>query len=162
MILYLLRHAHAEVNETLPDERRSLTDEGRANAHALAQLFQRQPLNIHTLYSSPRLRAVQTAEIVSSALAVQPVVSPLLDFEFSAGSLSALLRDIPPYGDVMLVGHEPTFSECIRALTGASIQMKKCGLARIDLLSNRAPYRGDLVWLVPPKVVRGLAIEDED
>ncbi len=162
MILYLLRHAHAEANESIPDERRTLTDEGRANAQALASLFQRHPLNIHTLYTSPRLRAVQTAEIVAPALGVTPTVTDELDFNFSVGCLSDLLRDIPPYGDVMLVGHEPTFSECVRALTGASIQMKKCGLVRIDLLTARPPYRGDLVWLVPPKVVRGLIEEDED
>lgn len=162
MILYLLRHAHAESDENVPDERRQLTEEGRENARALAWLFRRQPLNIHTLYSSPRVRAVQTAEIVAPSLGIEPTVTPLLDFEFNVGLLGELLRDVPPYGDVMLIGHEPTFSECVRALTGASIQMKKCGLARIDLLTARPPYRGDLVWLVPPKVVRGLSIEDED
>jgi len=162
MILYLLRHTHAESDENIPDERRALTDEGRANAQALATLFRRQPLNIHTLYSSPRVRAVETANIVAPALEVTPTITPLLDFNFSVGALGELLRDIPPYGDVMLIGHEPTFSECVRSLTGASIQMKKCGLARIDLLTANAPYRGDLLWLLPPKVVRGLALEDED
>ena len=162
MILYLLRHAHAESDESIPDERRNLTDEGRANAQALATLFRRQPLNIHTLYTSPRLRAVQTADIVAPSLGVTPCVTDLLDFNFSVGALGDLLRDVPPYGDVMLVGHEPTFSECIRALTGASIQMKKCGLARIDILTARAPYRGDLLWLLPPKIIRGLQSEDED
>jgi phosphohistidine phosphatase len=162
MILYLLRHAHAESDENIPDERRELTEEGRVNAQAVANMFRRQPLNIHTLYTSPRIRAIQTAEIVSPVLGVMPTINSLLDFNFSIGALSELLRDIPPYGDVMLVGHEPTFSECIRALTGASIQMKKCGLARVDLMTTRAPYRGDLLWLVPPKIVRGLSLEDED
>jgi len=162
MILYLLRHAHAESDENIPDERRALTEEGILNAQALAALFRRQPLDVHTLYSSPRLRAVQTADIIAPTLGVTPTITGLLDFGFSIGALGELLRDVPPYGDVMMVGHEPTFSECVRALTGASIQMKKCGLVRIDIVTARAPYRGDLVWLVPPKVVRGLLMEDEE
>ncbi len=162
MNLYLLRHAHAEPAEKAPDEQRALTEEGRACAHALADLFKRQSLAVHTLYTSPRLRARQTADIVAAGLDVVPTVTNLLDFGFSAAALGQLLADVPPYGDVMLVGHEPSLSECIHAITGASIQMKKGGLARIALLTIRPPYRGDLLWLVPPKVVRGLSIEDEE
>ncbi|MCU0474900.1 MAG: histidine phosphatase family protein [Anaerolineae bacterium] len=162
MNLYLLRHAHAEPDEGIPDERRALTEDGRANAHALAELLRRQALNIRTVFTSPRLRATQTADIVAAALEVVPVVHDALDFGFSAAALGELLRDVPAYHDVMLVGHEPTLSECLRTLTGASVQMKKCGLARVELLTSRPPYRGDLLWLVPPKVVRGLTEEDHE
>lgn len=162
MNLYLLRHAHAEPDEGIPDERRALTEHGRANAQALAELLSRQAARIQTLLTSPRLRATQTADIVGKVLSVTPVVHDALDFGFSAMALGELLRDVPAYHDVMLVGHEPSLSECLRTLTGASVQMKKCGLARVELLTSRPPFRGDLLWLVPPKVVRGLTEEDEE
>jgi phosphohistidine phosphatase len=52
----------------------------------------------------------------------------------------------------MLVGHEPDFSETIRALIGGGrVVCKKGGLARVDLLSDAATLSGQLVWLIPPK-----------
>jgi phosphohistidine phosphatase len=54
---------------------------------------------------------------------------------------------------MMLVGHEPDFSLTISALTGGGrILLKKGGLARVDLTSSE-PLQGELVWLLPPKVM---------
>ena len=66
-----------------------------------------------------------------------------------------MLGDVTPHDSVMLVGHEPTFSQTIQALTGARVEMKKCGLARIDVLV-RQPLKGELTWLLTPKLVRAL------
>lgn len=156
MILYILRHAHAEDTPNMPDERRALTEKGRASATALARWLARDETDLHALYTSPRVRAAQTAQIVGEALGMKPTVTDVLDFGFMVKGLENLLKGVQPAHSVMLVGHEPTLSACIRDLTGAQVQMKKCGLARIDLASLRSPYRGELVWLVPPKVVRGL------
>jgi phosphohistidine phosphatase len=55
---------------------------------------------------------------------------------------------------VMLVGHEPDFSSLIGELTGGSrVQLKKGGLARVDLetIDHGA---GTLVWLLPPLALR--------
>jgi phosphohistidine phosphatase len=54
----------------------------------------------------------------------------------------------------MLVGHEPDFSLIISALTGGGkVILKKGGLARVDITAT-APLQGDLVWLLPPKIMR--------
>lgn len=46
---------------------------------------------------------------------------------FDADVLAAGLGD-----DVLLVGHDPDFSEAVLRLTGARVKMKKGGLAGID------------------------------
>jgi hypothetical protein len=52
----------------------------------------------------------------------------------------------------MLVGHEPDFSAVISALTGGSrIELKKGGLARVDIM-DPATLEGVLVWLLPPHI----------
>jgi len=60
---------------------------------------------------------------------------------------------MPPEARVMLVGHEPSFSEVIGAITGGSLVVcKKGSLARVDL-TDRDRLLGLLVWLLPPKAM---------
>ena len=54
----------------------------------------------------------------------------------------------------MIVGHEPSFSELISALTGASLKMSKGGVALVDLDEER--MKGRLLWLFPPKITKVL------
>lgn len=54
----------------------------------------------------------------------------------------------------MVVGHEPDFSAMIGGLTGGSrVEMKKGGLARVDLASPSSSD-GTLVYLLPPRALR--------
>ena len=57
----------------------------------------------------------------------------------------------------MVVGHEPNFSEFLGGLisepeTPASINLKKGAVARVDMNHRR----GELRWILTPKVVRAL------
>jgi phosphohistidine phosphatase len=66
-------------------------------------------------------------------------------------AVRSLTAALPDDANVMFVGHEPTFSMVVRELTGAFIDMKKGGLARVDLETRQA-MRGSLVWLIAPRV----------
>ena len=83
-----------------------------------------------------------------------------LNFDFDLRSLELLVSHLNENDDLLLVGHEPTFSSTVRELTGGRLEMKKGGLARVDVLS-RSPLSGVLVWLVAPKVFDALD-DDED
>jgi phosphohistidine phosphatase len=155
VILYFLRHAHAVDAVGLSDEERALNDKGNAQAEATAKLFKRLDLQVDALYCSPRLRCRQTAEIVGRAFNAVPDVREELNFGFNVTLLNDLLADLNFDQNVMLVGHEPTFSRAVQDLTGARVEMKKCGLARVDLIS-RTPLQGELIWLVAPRLVRAL------
>ena len=53
--------------------------------------------------------------------------------------------------NVLLVGHEPDFSDAIRALTSARVDLKKGGLAAID--------RGTLILLLRPRELKRIAAD---
>lgn len=155
MILYFLRHAHAEDGMNKPDELRALSAKGHEQAESLAALVKRIRLEADVVFTSPRLRSTQTAEAIASVMGIQPEIREELNFGFNLPLLSTLLGDIGPKSAVVLVGHEPTMSQTIQAITGARVEMKKCGFARVDVLV-RQPLQGELVWLLTPKLVRSL------
>jgi phosphohistidine phosphatase len=104
------------------------------------------------------VRAAQTAAIVAGrlGLADRLLEEPRLGPEFSVAALTEILADQPDaHRQIMFVGHEPTFSTVIGAITGGSeVVCKKGGLARVDVDAGDE-LRGRLVWLLPPKVMRG-------
>jgi len=68
---------------------------------------------------------------------------------FARADLERLLKKYPEES-LMIVGHEPDFTEVISELTGATLKLSKAGTALVDL--NRSWRNGRLLWLIPPKV----------
>ncbi len=141
-MLWLLRHAEAADGE--PDDERPLTERGIAQADAAGRAFAYLGMEIDACLSSPKRRALQTAEHVCEPLGLDVRVEPALAGEpFDARALVAGL------GDVLLVGHDPSFSLLLHDLTGAQARMKKGGLAGID--------KGELVVLLRPGELAAIA-----
>lgn len=159
MKLYFFRHAEAEPGVNISDHERSLTALGVQRTSHAAHVLAKLGVQPHYLFSSPRKRAVQTADLLAEALRLRVQVRDELNFDFDIKALQILLAHVKDDEDVMLVGHEPTFSQTVRELTGGRLEMKKGGLARVDVLT-RAPLNGVLVWLIAPKVFDGL--DDEE
>lgn len=151
MRLFLFRHAEAQPQGSLPDAERPLTPAGIERTRSAARALAALRLQPARLVSSPLLRARQTAAILSEALRQPVEISALLGYDFSVSALDELLRGLPADADVLLVGHEPTFSATVRALTGADVDFKRGGMARIDLPEGAAS-RGTLVWLIAPRL----------
>ena len=54
---------------------------------------------------------------------------------------------------LILVGHEPDFSETIRQVIGGGrLVVKKGGLVCVELQDGK-PLKGKLEWLLPPQVL---------
>jgi phosphohistidine phosphatase len=141
-MLWLLRHAEAADGE--PDDERRLTDKGMAQAEAAGRALAFLGEDIDACLSSPKRRAVQTAELVCEALGIEVTVEPALAGEpFDVREITAGL------GNVLLVGHDPSFSLLLHDLTGAQARMKKGGLAAIA--------KGELVVLLRPAELAGIA-----
>lgn len=155
MRLYFLRHGHAEDGGFLDDHERQLTQEGIDQMHIAANVIQRLGIQPAHIFSSPRVRAVQTAEIVAAKLGTTVQIREEVNFDFSVRAVMHLIQGVSATADVMFVGHEPTFSQVVGALTGARVAMKKGGLARVDLL-NSQNASGILVWLIAPAVFGAL------
>jgi len=157
MRLYFFRHGIAQENEDgkLPDHHRQLTLKGIERVRAAARLMEQLDMQPARLFSSPLIRARQTADIVGQTLGVAVQVRTELGWDFNLSVVEGLTRDLGHADEVLFVGHEPTFSETISALIGGgAIEMKKGGLARVDVVSYQ-PLRGVLIWLIAPKVITG-------
>ena len=80
MKLYFARHGESEANLLRVFSNRGLkhglTEEGRAQARILARAL--QPAPVTGLYTSPLLRAVQTAEIVAEVLGLSYAITDAL------------------------------------------------------------------------------------
>ena len=135
---------HAEAADGAPDDARPLTERGLHHAEAAGLALARLGEHIDICLSSPKLRALQTAERACEPLGIEVRVEPALSGEpFDVGALTAGL------GDVLLVGHDPSFSLLLHDLTGAQARMKKGGLAGIS--------KGELVVLLRPAELTAIA-----
>jgi phosphohistidine phosphatase len=141
-MLWLLRHAEAVDGQ--PDDDRQLTERGQAQARDAGQALDSLGVRIDACLSSPKLRARQTAELACAPLGVEITVDRRLAGEpFDAYELTAGL------GNVLLVGHDPSFTLTLHQLTGAQARMKKGGLAAIS--------KGELVTLLRPVELAAIA-----
>ena len=154
MRLYFLRHGIAEDLAT-SDFDRELTKRGRRRVLASAKVMARLGIAPRQIFSSPRLRARQTAEIVAEALDMPVTLSEAVNFGFDLADARRLTRNLSADDEVMFVGHNPDMSLLVSELTGVDAPMKKGGLARIDTL-GAALDEGELVWLIAPKVFDAL------
>jgi len=156
MKLYFQRHGLADwPNWTKPDDERPLTSEGIERLKAQAKTLQKLDLAVDTILSSPLPRAKQTADLVAERLGVTVTINPILVPGFNFAKLTQLLKNFANTESLMLVGHEPDFSTCITSLIGGGrIELKKGGLARLDVYLGEPP-RGQLVWLAAPRLLVG-------
>jgi phosphohistidine phosphatase len=124
-VLWLLRHGDAAKGS--PDAERPLTDKGRAQAKAAGEALKALGVELDACLTSPKVRALDTARIACEPLGVEPQLeSALAGGSFDGPALTARLGD-----DVLLVGHDPDFSNAVHDLTGARVSMKKGGLAGV-------------------------------
>jgi phosphohistidine phosphatase len=157
MILYLLRHGLAgSSNDWKGDDReRPLTNKGKKNLEISAETISRMELGLERILTSPLTRARQTAVIIANQLKMKKSMleDERLVHGFDIHKLADILQDHAEVNVLMLVGHEPDFSTVISTLTGGSrIELKKGGLARVDL-PNPSVMEGNLTWLLPPQIL---------
>lgn len=154
--LYFLRHGLADRSEWSGDDfLRPLTARGKQQMLRTAETIASLDLGLDLILSSPLTRAYQTAEIVAEVLGIHDRLASdeRLAPGFGPGMLSAILKEQPALAALMLVGHEPDFSETISALIGGGrVVCKKGGLARVDLPEGGS-LDGQLVWLAPPTLL---------
>jgi phosphohistidine phosphatase len=141
-MLWLLRHAEAA--DGFPDDERPLTERGHRQAAAAGRALERLGTSIDSCLSSPKLRALQTAQLACAPIGIEVTVDRRLSGEpFDVEDLCAGL------GEVLLVGHDPSFSLTLHDLTGTQARMRKGGLAGI--------HKGELIVLLRPSELSAIA-----
>ena len=145
--LIFFRHGLADwPNWRGSDDDRPLNEAGREETQRVAAYLRALGIEPQRVLTSPLPRASQTAEIVAEHLDAPLETTKQLDKRFTVRALEKLLD--PKLDRLVLVGHEPNFSEVVKDLAGGDIKLRKSGVARLTL--NRKKMRGRLEWLLTP------------
>jgi phosphohistidine phosphatase len=142
-VIYLLRHGDAEDGDG-DDAARRLTEKGERQAEAAGRALAVLEAGIDACLASPKVRAAETARIACGQLGIEvEIAEQLRGGRFDAAALAA------GRGTVLLVGHEPDFSNAVAELTGGRVKLRKGGIAGVK--------DGELHELLGPKQLRRIA-----
>jgi len=164
--LLVLRHGKSNWQAGYDsDAERPLADRGIAAAELMGRFLKQEGQVPAKVISSTAVRARTTAELAIRAGQWECTAS-FTDVLYGASvnSVQDLLQtedDAMP--SLLLVGHQPTWSELIADLTGgASVRFPTAALARIDFEVDRwrdvQTGGGTLRWLVTPKLLQSAGL----
>jgi phosphohistidine phosphatase len=151
--LWLLRHGDAEPHDAREDHARRLTPRGERQSQVAGAALAALGMELAAAYTSPRIRALDTARLACEALGVEPAVDEALSGGWDADDARALLERHDADARVLVVGHEPDFSQVVFDLTGGRIDLKKGGVAAVRVDETRA----ELFDLMRPKELEAIA-----
>jgi phosphohistidine phosphatase len=154
MKLYFMRHGEAS-DDAPTDELRPLTEKGRERIKFAAKALRRINVTLDTIYASPRVRAQQTASLIAETQDLAVETREELNFSFTVEALKKLLAGKPEEAHILMVGHNPSISEVIMAISGSNVNMKTGSIARLDLYPP-AVRGASLRWLLTPRILDAL------
>lgn len=162
MNVWLLRHGIAEERSVDgEDASRRLTAEGVRKTRLAAQGLARLIKPPQAILTSPKVRAVQTAELVAHAMQMKFSVLDALASEDARDIGKALARRHET--SLLLVGHEPSLSALVRqwcSIRGqGGLRLRKAGCACVQLVKRGSTAVGTLQWLATARMLRRLASE---
>jgi phosphohistidine phosphatase len=162
--LLIMRHAKSDWGDGVgSDLERPLAPRGVKAAKRTGRLLSRLGAAPELILSSPALRARSTAERAAagggwpSSIAIVP--------EFYGGRCAEVMTAIASFETsvrrILVVGHEPTWSDLVTVLCGGGrVFMPTAAVACLALVgdgwSELGPGRAELMWLVNPRMLKPL------
>ncbi len=182
MDLYLLRHGevgHSIISGGTSDL--ALTESAKKEIAIVAGSIKALNFQITAILTSPLKRATQTAKILSKTLGIENRISVCNELapEGSRAKLAEILLRYSLDSSILIVGHKPYLSDLMyeiiynenghglkrrtsigrkQSITELSrgIFLKKAGLAKIRLVSLTPTMRGEIKWLITPRILKQL------
>lgn len=152
--LWLLRHGEAVPHESKPDDERELTARGERQSVAAGAGLARLGVEFAAIYTSPKVRAADTAKLAAESLSVDPEIEDVLGDGFEADDALELLARHDADAKVLVVGHNPSFAQVVHDLTGARVDFKKGAVAAVRLRGRQ----GEVIVLLRPRELESLAV----
>ncbi len=152
MLLYLVRHATAQDRALgIADPSRHLVEKGVKQTLKLADFCNRQALKPQRLFTSPLVRAEQTAALLHQhANWPEPEKQAWLIIDTLPQVQRNALTDLVRHGveSVCCVGHEPDISSLLALLLNTETEhfyIKKASITALELTESQAI----LLWSLP-------------
>lgn len=159
--LFLLRHGKSDWVAPFEDDHdRPLAERGRRASEVIGRFLERMGTPPGRVISSSAARARTTAELAAEAGGWDCPLDLTLSV-YEAGPeemLEAIRRRGGREPSLLVVGHEPAFSRLASVLIGGgNLRLPTAGLVCIrfgcDEWSQVEPGKGELAWLVTPKLL---------
>ena len=163
MELFILRHGEAgqTSSSSAGDRKRPLTSSGKLEISEIAKALKIIGLNFDLILTSPLKRAYDTATIVSKVFNIVNKVQVWNELA-PEGQKTDLYRKISELKEeyiVLMVGHQPLLGEMANDMihrgksSPCKLVLKKGGIMRIRLLTRGNVPRGELLWLMSPRLL---------
>ncbi|MEW6418549.1 MAG: phosphohistidine phosphatase SixA [Nitrospirota bacterium] len=154
MLIYLVQHADAKKEEEDPS--RPLSEKGLKDIEKVASYVSKLNIKVHKIFHSTKLRAMQTAEVLSEnlkpAIGISEVdgLAPLDDPRIWAERL----KDIP-IDDVIIVGHLPHLAKLSSLLLcgNAEKDIVSFKMAGIVCLKRDDTAAWSVQWMLTPEIM---------
>jgi len=166
MRIYLFRHGEA-LSKADPniasDADRPLVEEGIRRTRQAAEGLKRLGIALDAVFTSPWLRAKQTAQIVCEVLEIGgqlKVMEELAGDKTIEHVMNALVKQAQ-FEDVMLVGHNPLLSDLAAYLLTlhtdwTQVDLKKSGICTVEVERIPPKEPGTLLWMMTAKQLRAM------
>lgn len=147
--IFIVRHGNAS-NEGQRDFDRPLKDKGQRNIEKTAQFIHKHCQKEHfkqlLCISSAAVRTQQTAEIIDSICSFDAIQYHQQLYTSSISTwLDKIINAIQQ--NIVIVGHNPTFSQMVNYFCGHQIYMKpaNCALIQLEIKPDGIIYPADLI-----------------
>ena len=150
MRLYLIRHGISLPEEKDPEK--SLSQEGKEQTQRIAEFLKTKSIKVDAIWHSPKLRAIQTAQIISKSIFCPEIqerndLNPLDSVEKFPEEIQSLNKDL------MIVGHLPFLQKLAPLLLSGSetnqfISYKNSGMVCLEFTDT-----WKIAWMVTPELM---------
>jgi phosphohistidine phosphatase len=151
----LMRHAKSVRPAPVPDRERPLAPRGERAAAAVGVALTRMGVAPDHVLTSPAVRAETTARRAAESGGWDAPID-VIDTLYGGGTRAVLdaMAAAPPVERLMLVGHDPTWTDVVSSLAGGGRhRMVTAAVACIEVASLRRPVDGSLLWMLDPRLL---------
>ena len=155
--LMLVRHAKSSWEHDVDDIKRPLNSRGTEDAPLVANDFKTFGFQPDAIYSSPATRALTTCKLFMDHMHLSKKLLEVKDelYDFGGEKVLRFIASLnDDYKNVMLFGHNPTFTSLINTLGNVRLDnLPTSGLALIefDVDSWQAVKEGTTQMIITPK-----------
>jgi len=150
MKLYLIQHGQAFPEER--DPQRPLSTEGEAETKKMANFLRSKNIKLNCLWHSPKVRALQTAEIVSKSISSSEIrqrndLNPL-------DPVDRLPQEIRSFNkDLMIVGHLPHLEKLASLLLSGSENCELIAFKNSGVVCLEYSDKWQICWMIIPDLI---------